>query len=1050
MFDFFYRDARLTLLTIGLIVVAGLSSYSVMPRMEDPLLTKRLALINTPYPGADATRVESLVTEKLEEKLREVEEIKELRSFSRTGISTITVELRDDVYEVGPVWSRVRDKLADAQVSLPVGVQSEFDEQNMKAYAYIVSLNWNLNEQPNYAILRRLARDLENVLRAVPGTEDVDRFGDPSEEIRVTIEPRKLASLGLTAAEVSRQIRASDAKVSAGLLRSNQQDLLLEVQGELDSLARIEQIPIRQNNGQFVLLSDIAKVSREITDPPKSLALIQGRPAIAVAALVRSNHRVDTWTASMNKVLADYEAQLPRGIELFRVFEQNQYVAARLDNLLWNLLIGATSVVGVILLLMGWRSAVIVGLALPLSAFMVLAGMRFLNIPIHQMSVTGLIIALGLLIDNAIVVVDEVTVKIREGLALNQAVASSVRHLLIPLLGSTLTTAFAFAPIALMPGPAGEFVSAIAISVILAIFSSLFVSLTILPALTAWTTKVKLTQSTGNVWWRDGFNNHRLTQVYRSSLQFLFRRPVIGVLVSICLPILGFVQARHLQEQFFPPADRDQCYIELELPAHTSLEQTKETVHAIRNRLLAEEQVKHVHWFLGESAPSFYYNVITRRKNSSYYAQAMVQLHYNDGSRALIHRLQSELTRNYPEARILVRQLEQGPPFDAPVEVRLFGPDINVLQRLGEDVRLLMAQCPDVVHTRSDLSDVLPKLSFAVDESETRLVGLDHTNIADQLNATLEGAVGGSILEGSEEMPVRVRVGKDRRTSVGEVLTLELQGEKNRESEKFTGIPLAALAKTNLVPETATIPRLDNRRFNEVQAYINAGVLPSTVLEAFKEKLEASDFQLPPGYTLEFGGESAERNNAVGNLMANVGVLMVLMVATLVLTFSSFRMAGLIGIVGALSVGLGLGALWVFGYPFGFMAIIGTMGLIGVAINDSIVVLAALREDAQAKLGDVEAMTAVVMRSTRHVVATSLTTMVGFLPLVLDGGGFWPPLAVAISGGVGGATILGLLFIPSAYRLAVYRNSSERTSMNQGARQNDQAELPLQTLAVNS
>jgi multidrug efflux pump len=232
-------------------------------------------------------------------------------------------------------------------------------------------------------------------------------------------------------------------------------------------------------------------------------------------------------------------------------------------------------------------------------------------------------------------------------------------------------------------------------------------------------------------------------------------------------------------------------------------------------------------------------------------------------------------------------------------------------------------------------------------------------------------------------------------------------------------VPISAVARVELGAEIPTVPHFNGRRMNEVQAFITAGVLPAEVLSNFESRLAESDFKLPPGYTYEFGGEAAKRNDAIGNLMANVGVLGVLMVATLVLSFSSFRMAGIVGAVAVLSVGLGVGALWIFGFPFGFMAIVGTMGLMGVAINDAIVVLAAIRGDEEARIGEPAAVRDVVTRSSRHIVATSLTTMAGFMPLVIAGGGFWPPLAVAIAGGVGGATIIALYFVPSAYILSM-------------------------------
>ena len=782
-------------------------------------------------------------------------------------------------------------------------------------------------------------------------------------------------------------------------------------------MSRIGQTPIRYgSDGQFVKLADVATLRRGMREPPTSLVIVEGRPAVTLGVKVRPNVRIDHWFASVQPLLEEHRAGLPRGVELVQVFEQDSYVSERLHKLQLNLLMGGLAVTAVIFVLMGWRSALIVGSALPLSALMVLAGMRFLDIPVHQMSITGLIIALGLLIDNAIVIVDEVNIRLREGMKPAEAVSSAVTHLALPLLGSTLTTAFAFAPIALMPGPAGEFVGAISISVVLAISSSLFLSLTVIPAITATGRSVEQSILTQH-WWRQGFSSTWLTEWYSKVLTVLIGRPALGIITGLILPVGGFYFARNLPEQFFPPADRNQFQVELELPAQSSLQSTLAMTEQLRGAFLEHPEVEAVTWFLGRSAPSFYYNVMTRRLNAASYAQALVQLKPGKKPLHTIRELQLKLDQDFPQSRLLVRQLEQGPPFDAPVEVRLYGPDLVTLRTLGDDLRLLMSQTPEVLHTRSDLTDISPKLQVNVDEEQALLAGLDHRAIATQLEATLEGAIGGSVIEETEEMLVRMRVNNADRADIDAIASLDLLPQSRGDDATQTHVPLTSLADLSLVPETAAIPHFNGRRMNEVQAYITAGVLPAEVLGDLLDRMDAANFDLPPGYEMEIGGEASRRNDAIGNLMANVGILLVLMVATLVLSFGSFRLAAVIGAVAVLSVGLGLGSLHLFGYPFGFMAIIGTMGLIGVAINDSIVVLAALQDDPQAALGDLDAVRTVVIRASRHVIATTLTTIAGFVPLLLGGGGFWPPMAICIAGGVSGATILALFFVPAAVRM---------------------------------
>ena len=1037
--NFFYRNPRLTLLTVCLILVSGLSSWFVLPRMEDPQLVKRGAIVNTIYPGADPTRVESLVTEKIEETLEEIEQIKEIRSSSREGISTLTIELRDDVLDSTPVWSRIRDRLSDIEPLLPQGaLKPDFDELEFKAFAMLVALKWTQEDPVNYAILNRLALQLKDRLQSIGGTMKVEVHGDPSEEIVVRLNSNRLAALNLTVQTVSDQIRRSDAKVSAGQLRGPEEELLLGVSGELNSLQQIEQIPITHQAGEgFTRLGDIATVQKTAVEPPDGIAIIDGHRSVVLGAYVRSNSRIDLWSAEVNRALDEYESLLPRGISMDRIFDQNEYVATRLTTLIGNLLLGATAVFAVIFLLMGWRSALVISTALPLSALMVLTGMRLLNVPVHQMSVTGLIIALGLLIDNAIVIVDETSKALREGLSPAAAVSRSVRLLALPLLGSTITTALTFAPIALMPGPAGEFVGAIAINVILAIFSSLFLAMTIIPAITATVasmtgglTEVNHSEGSNRApkrrWWQSGLSSVGLNQIYCRLLDFIYSRPAVGVLIGIAAPITGFVVATQLSEQFFPPSDRDQIHIELELSPQSSIAATLETTRQIRDELLHDPDVQQVDWFIGESAPAFYYNLIPKRASVSQYAQALVKLTTFENQPEIIHRLQSKLDQQFAHARVLVRQLEQGPPFDAPVEVRLFGPDLIRLQELGQQLRGILVGTPGVIHTRCELDEVLPRIRMSVKDERARAAGLSLTEIASQVNSLTEGVIGGSVIEGTEELPVRVRLDRTDSQTLAQLASLEIlnqTGTANSDGNgpisrtAFRGIPVSALARFELEPEYGAINHLHSRRMNEIQVYIPAGVLPSSVLSTFQERLDRSDFQIPAGYQLRYGGESAKRDEAVGNLIASVGILMVMMIATLVLSFGSFRIAAIIGFVGMLSAGLGMGSLWIFGYPFGFTAIIGTMGLLGVAINDTIVVLAAIKNDEAARLGNRLAMRNVVNHSTRHIVSTSLTTIAGFTPLIIGGGGFWPPTAVAIAGGVAGATLLALILAPSCYLL---------------------------------
>ncbi|MEM8885087.1 MAG: efflux RND transporter permease subunit, partial [Planctomycetota bacterium] len=527
----FFRNPRLLILTLAIIVVSGLAAYNLLPRREDPQLTARFAIITTPYPGATASRVEALVTEKLEDALRERDEIKVMYSSSRPGISIIQVDLRDDIDDVDPIWSRLRDEIA--RVPLPDGTGTpDLDDLDVDAFALILGFRWTGQGDAPLSIMQRLAEDLEHRLRNVSGTKETRLFGISPEEVRVEIDPARLATLGLSTERVAAAVRATDSKVSAGQLRHEATNLLIEVDGELTSLDRLRDTPLRYGaGGAVVRLGEIATVERGRLDPPPEIALLDGEPGVSIGVLMQPRERIDRWSERSRAVIDEFRATLPSGVTLELLFDQSTYTERRFDNLLMNLLMGGLFVFLVVFVVMGWRSAVLVGVSLPLSALMVLSGMRLVGLPIEQMSVTGLIIALGLLIDNAIVMVDEVRHRLRDGETAGTAVRGAVDRLSIPLLGSTLTTTLSFMPLVLMPGPAGEFVGGIGLSVILAIISSFLLALTVVPALTGLLGDGKRGGQPGFL--RNGVQSETMLARYDGVLRVLFKHPILAVLFAL-------------------------------------------------------------------------------------------------------------------------------------------------------------------------------------------------------------------------------------------------------------------------------------------------------------------------------------------------------------------------------------------------------------------------------------------------------------------------------------------------------------------------------------
>jgi multidrug efflux pump subunit AcrB len=868
-------------------------------------------------------------------------------------------------------------------------------------------------------------------LREIPGTEKAQSFGDPGEEYLVEVDQDILSATGMTARALAEQIESRLTRQPAGLLRLDKSELPLNLSQEIGSANDLGEILVQVRRGEPpVALEDIAEVRRDVTDPPDTLAYLSGKRSIAVGLLLENNSRIDRWSKRLVQTVTEFQKDLPGEIEVELTFSQADFVEARLQTLLQNLLLGTVAVALVVFVMMGWRSTIVITSALPLSAVMVLIGLRAMHIPIHQMSVTGLIIALGLLIDNAIVIVDDVRSRIRGGLRPARAIEEGVRHLAMPLFGSTLTTTLAFLPIATLSGPSGEFVGTIAVSVILAINASFLLAMTVVPAMTAHFNPGSNEETS----FQYGLRIEWLKQLYLWSLGVLLKRPLAGVMLGVALPLMGFYLAARLPEQFFPPTDREQIHVEIELAARSSLDETAQVARRVRESILQEERVDEVHLFVGGSAPTFFYNVVPRRRGTPFYAQAIVELKPGTSPQQLVRSLQRKVIEDFPDQRILVRQLEQGPPFDAPIEIRVDGPEFDTLQSVGEELRLLLSETRDVIHTRSDLEEVVPQLKLEFDDRELSAIGYRRDQVAGIVYSALEGSPAGAILEGPVEVPVVVRL-KDRgEVRLEQLEALELHpirglqgrppqalGPLNSSAETTAspegGTPLAAIAQFQLSSDVAAITRINGRRVNEVKAYITAGVLPSVVLREWEQRLEAANIKLPDQYEVEYGGESAERDEAVQLLMTNAVVLFALMLLAITISFRSFRATFVIVSVGGLAIGLGPAALWCFGFPLGFMAIVGTMGLVGVAINDAIVVMAGLRAEESARQGDADCIRDVVLHATRHVLTTTLTTIAGFLPLILAGGRFWPPLAITIAGGVGGATLLALYFVPTSYRI---------------------------------
>jgi multidrug efflux pump subunit AcrB len=1020
----FFRLPRLTVLAILVILLGGAGALMTLGRQEDPTLVERFGIVVVTLPGADAERMEALIAEPLEASLMELPEIEQVETFARNGVVQAGINIRDDLTEaeVDDAWTLIRQQVAKAEQSFPSGAtRADITRFYVGASTMVVSLTWEAETEPTLAVMRRLALDLQDSFQRLDGTELTETFGMPVEEVRVIVNADTLSAAGVSVADAARAIGAADSKAPAGRLRTDGGTLGVEVGGELDGIARVRSVPIAQTpNGSVLRLGDVASVLKGFEDPPTRMAFEDNKRSVLVAAYISPNQRVDDWATSARATVAEFESRVPPGIKLEIVFDQSIYTNARLNGLAQNLGFSALIVFAVLFFTMGWRSAIVCGTAMPLTVALVLILFNIFGHPLHQMSVTGLVISLGLLIDNAIVVVDDIDQWRAKGLSRIEAIDRSLKHLFAPLAASTLTTALAFAPIAMMPGSAGEFIGMIGISVIFSIVASFVLSVTLVPALAGWFDRErgweKGEERRPRRWWRDGVSIDLISDGYRATVEAVLRFPPLGILLCVVPAILSLMLVTQLPQQFFPQTERDQFQVTLGLTSESNLVDTQAITKRATELIMANEGVRSVTWVLGEPSPRVYYNSFNNTRGVEGFASGWVQLDGNQRTHQIVDDVQRQIRREFPTARFLALPFEQGPPADAPIELVLRGPDLEVLNQLGEEVRTVLLQTPGITYTLASLELGAPTLRLQADESATNLAGSRLVELAANINSELEGIRAGSVLEGTEELPVRIISSDHRRSTLSDLQSKTIGGSSGN-----TGTPLSALGDMELVPKTSIISRRDGLRTNQILAYLDPYTLPAPSLAQFQEKLAESDFGLPPGYDMLIGGEAENSGDAVGNLAA-VGIpLMLVMAGAVMLVFNSFRMMLLVMTTGVLSVFFAFFGVWLFNLPFGFNAIVGSLGLFGIAINGTIVVLSLLRANPAAMADDIIAQREVVMDATRHIVATTLTTMGGFVPILMSGDSFWMPLAAGIAGGVGGSALLALYFTPAVFRLSTMR-----------------------------
>ena len=1001
---------RITIAALVVVLAAGASAYQTMSRAEDPGFTVRAARVLTLFPGASPERVEQLVTDPIEEVIGELPEIDHLSSTSKTGVSIVMVNVRDEFGDLRPIWDGLRRKVD--RVTLPEGARRpQVNDEFGDVFGIVVTLT---GDGFSDAELKQVADEVRDELLRIGDVAKVDIYGAQSERIFVEYDNARLAELGLSPLQLQGILAGANVIIPGGELRTGIERIAIEPTGNFESLDDLRRTVVSlPGRPEIVFLDDLVDISRGYSQPPSSRVFASGETALALGIAMREGGNIITLGDVVRDELERIEASYPVGIEFDLLAFQPEIVERKVREFVSSLGQAIAIVLGVMLVFLGIRTGLVVASLVPTAMVMAIMVMGFFGIGLDQMSLAALIIALGMLVDNAIVMAESIMVQMAAGRPRLDAAVDSARELRAPLLISSLTTAAAFLPIALADSTTGEYTAPLFWVITITLLSSWLLALTMTPLLCTHFLRVE-TVAAG-----ERFSG-RLYSVYRGLLLACVRRPVTtlaAVLGVFALALLGFGT---LPSVFFPPSDRATFTTTYELPAGASIERTLEVVEEIDDFIGAELGVSErraagvTNWatFVGNGGPRFYLGHNPEPPNPQF-AFGLLNATDREAINAdLIPRLGAFCRDRFPELEVTLRPLGLGPPVAAPVEVRLSGREPNTLFGMVDALKAELRAMPETTTVADDWGSFTKKLLVDVDQPRARRAGVSSRDVAVSLQTALSGFETTQYREGDSVIPVTLRSTLASRPDVTRLESLNVY------SQSGAAVPLLQVADASVVWEPSVIRRRDQLRTVTVAADLRPGETASDIVARLSPWLAAEAEQWPLGYRYEFGGEeesSVKANRSVTE-KAPVAGLIVLML--LVGQFNSLRRTAIILFTIPLGlIGVVAGLLLMQSY-FGFMTLLGVIALAGIIINNAIVLIDRIGIEINDNgLEPPHAIVEAAQSRLRPILLTTATTVAGLLPLWFGGGPMWEPMAIAIIFGLLGATTLTLGVVPVLYSL---------------------------------
>jgi multidrug efflux pump subunit AcrB len=991
------NNRSLTVYLMIVTVVAGAFAYFRLGRAEDPSFVIKTMVVSAAWPGASVEDTLKQVTERLERKLQETPGIDNLRSFTRAGVTTIFVNLKDatPAGEIPDLWDHVRKSIGDIRHTLPAGtVGPVFNDDFGDTFGIIYGFT---ADGFTHRELRDRVEDTRSRLLSVADVTKIEILGAQDERIFIEFSMKELASLGIDRAALVAALQAQNVVLPAGTIQTGDESLSLRVSGAFVSEQDILDVNFAVS-GRMLRLSDIARVRRGFADPPQPMFRVNGQPAIGLAIAMRDGGDILALGRNIKRSIAEITAQLPVGIEPTLVADQAVTVDGAISEFMTSLLQAVAIIMVVSFISLGIRPGLVIAATIPMTLAAVFAVMQGSGIDMQRISLGALIIALALMVDDAMTTIDAMLSRLAEGDNKVQAATFAFRTYAFAMLAGTLVTIAGFVPVGFAASGAGEYTFSLFAVVAIALVASWFVAVLFGPLLGVAILKPPAAATSSEPGW--------VFRTYRALLSGALRMKWLTIAITAALFVLSVFALRLVPNQFFPSSDRPELLVDMTLPQNASIFASETVARRFDDVLKGDPDVARWSTYVGQGAIRFYLPLNVQLPNS-FFSQAVVVAKNVAARERLRQKLEKVLADEFPNLISRVSTLELGPPVGWPVQYRVSGPDVGEVRAIAMKLAKVMAANPQVVHVSFDWFEPARQVRIRVDQNEARLLGLSSQTLAGVLNAVISGSAITQLRDDIYLVDVVLRATDEQRVSLDTLRSIQVPLPSGRT------VPLSQFASFEYGQEQPLVWRRNRVPTLTVLADVTRGTLPDTVVRALTPAVAALSGTLPSAYRIEIGGVVEDSAKAQASVVAVVPTMLVIMITVLMVQLRSFARLLIVLSVGPLGLIGVVAALLLSGKPLGFVAILGILALLGMITKNAVILIGQIDvERGQGKDVRQAAIDASAARF-RPIMLTAVSTVLGMIPIAPTV--FWGPMAFAIMGGLMAGTVLTLIFLPALY-----------------------------------